>query len=180
DAGGGKVTYPQDYVGVMVLMESIETGPNRVAINEVTPAHTTEPEITGGYVWKKDKDSNGDLNFITGNQVLKLHEPKPQSMRKAPSSGAPTTYTPNNSSITNYTPSATNQLNYLIRYLNAFDGSMNASNWLTATGTNHYSHYIDVDSFVDHHWIVEFTKNIDGYRLSNFMQKDRGGKIKME
>jgi hypothetical protein len=26
---------------------------------------------------------------------------------------------------------------------------------------------------VDFHWIVEFTKQIDGYRLSNYMQKSR-------
>ena len=52
--------------------------------------------------------------------------------------------------------------------------------WLTAIGTNHYSHYIDVDSFVDNHWIVEFTKQIDGYRLSNFFSKDRDAKLKME
>lgn len=43
-----------------------------------------------------------------------------------------------------------------------------------------YAAYIDVDSFIDHHLIVELTKNIDGFRFSTFFQKDRGGKIKME
>ena len=51
---------------------------------------------------------------------------------------------------------------------------------MTATGTNHYGHYIDVDSFIDNHWIVEFSKQIDGYRLSNFFSKDRNAKLKME
>jgi hypothetical protein len=80
----------------------------------------------------------------------------------------------------NYTPSASNQLSYLVSYLNAFNASMNAADWTTRTGTNHYSHYIDVDAFVDQHWIVEFTKQIDGYRLSGFYSKDRGGKLKPE
>jgi hypothetical protein len=186
DRGGGKVTYPGDYVGVMLLIENIEAGPDKLNIQEVTSFHTTEPEISGGYVWKKEKDSPGDLNFNVGGggvgtaNTLKLHEPKPQSMRKTPYNGTAVTYNPNHSSITNYTPAATNQLNYLIRYLNAFITTLNASNLLTGTGTNHYSHYIDVDSFVDQHWIAEFTKNIDAYRLGNYMHKDRGGKIKME
>ena len=42
----------------------------------------------------------------------------------------------------------------------------------------HYSNYIDLDAFVDQHWIVEFPKQIDGYRLSDYFQKDRNGKIK--
>jgi hypothetical protein len=43
-----------------------------------------------------------------------------------------------------------------------------------------YAAYIDVDSFIDHHILVELTKNIDGFRFSTFFQKDRGGKIKLE
>jgi len=43
-----------------------------------------------------------------------------------------------------------------------------------------YAAYIDPDSFIDHHLLVELTKNIDGFRFSTFFRKDRGGKIKME
>ena len=45
--------------------------------------------------------------------------------------------------------------------------------------TNGYAKYIDVDSFIDHHIIVELTKNIDGFRISTYYTKDRLGKIKM-
>ena len=72
------------------------------------------------------------------------------------------------------------QLNWLQDYINQFENALYAADWKIATGTNHYSYYIDTDSLVDFHWIVEFTKQIDGYRLSNYMQKDRNGKIKME
>jgi hypothetical protein len=41
-----------------------------------------------------------------------------------------------------------------------------------------YAAYLDVDSFIDHHWIVEATKNIDGFRFSTFFHIDRGGKLK--
>ena len=47
----------------------------------------------------------------------------------------------------------------------------------TQTGTNHYSYYLDVDGFVDQYWVIEFTKQIDGYRLSDYFSKDRNGKV---
>jgi hypothetical protein len=159
DTGGGKLSYPGDYYGVMVLFEKIERGRNRVNIERLTPSHTNEPAITGGYIFKKDKDSGGDLNFNTSGgggfsgQGLKIHEPKPRHI-------------------------TTPQLNWLRTHLNRMESALYAANWLTATGTNHYSHYMDVDSFVDQHWIVEFTKQIDGYRLSSFYHKDRNGKVK--
>jgi hypothetical protein len=43
-----------------------------------------------------------------------------------------------------------------------------------------YAAYIDPDSFIDQHLIIEVTKNIDGFRFSTFFSKDRGGKIRME
>ena len=42
-----------------------------------------------------------------------------------------------------------------------------------------YAAFIDVDSFIDYHLLVEATKNVDGFRFSTFFHKDRGGKIKM-
>src|SRR5439155_9176063 len=137
----------------------IERDKFRVNIAELTPQNITEPEVTGGYIFKKDKDSTGDLNFTAPGgmghsaQGLKIHEPKPRFITQP-------------------------QLDYLINYLTAFSRSLYGSDWLERTGTNHYSNYNDVDSFVDQHWIVEYTKNIDGYRLSHFWSKDRGGKIK--
>ena len=155
-----RLSYPNDYRGVYVLMEKIKVDGNRVDLARLAPGHDKEPEITGGYIIKKDKDSPGDLNFWTGGggqfsgQALKYHEPKPREISPA-------------------------QQAWIAQYLNQFERSLYANDWLLRSGTNHYSHYIDLDSFVDYHWIVEFTKQIDGYRLSNFMSKDRGAKLKM-
>ncbi len=38
---------------------------------------------------------------------------------------------------------------------------------------------IDVDSFIDHHLLVELTKNVDGLVLSTFIEKDRGDRLRM-
>lgn len=70
------------------------------------------------------------------------------------------------------------QKTWLQRHLNEFERVLHGPNFKDpAKG---YAAYIDVDSFIDHHLIVELTKNIDGFRFSTFFQKDRGGKIKME
>ena len=160
-SSGGRLNYQRDYSGILVLFEKIEQGKDRVDIAKLLPTDATEPNISGGYMFKKDKDSTGDLGFTTGGgsgfsgQYLKIHEPKPRDI-------------------------TTPQFNWLQNYLGKFEGALYAANWLSATGTNHYSFYMDPDSFADFHWIVEFTKQIDGYRLSDYMQKDRNGRVKME
>lgn len=161
NTANSKITYPRDYAGVYLILEKIKLDDNRVQLTRLTPGDTNEPAITGGYIFKKDKDSTGDRNFSTSGgggfsgQALKVHEPKPREVTTA-------------------------QVTWLTKYLNQFEKALYSTNWRAATGTNHYSHYIDADSFVDYHWIVEYAKQIDGYRLSNYMQKDRNGKIKME
>jgi hypothetical protein len=162
DTNGGKISYNSDYVGIYILVEKIRIDKNRVDLDRLTPYNTTEPDISGGYMFKKDKDSPGDYNFsTTGNasagfsaQALKLHQPKPVQTTTA-------------------------QKAWLRNYLAQMEKALYAPNWKTATGTNHWSYYIDADSFVDFQWIVEFAKQIDGYRLSNYFYKPRNGKVHM-
>ena len=101
---------------------------------------------------------------------LKVHEPKPSQLGTV---GSPTT------TFANLSESGKIQVRWLTNWLAQMERTMYAANWRTATGTNHWSYYIDADSFVDFHWMVEFPKQIDGYRLSNYMHKDRNGKLKM-
>jgi hypothetical protein len=170
DLGGGRLNYASDYYGIMVILENIKVDKDRVDIAKLPNTALTEPTISGGYIFKKDKDSTGDINFSTGGGSgfggipLKMHEPKPNDLRVSPVNGA-------------LTAAGTNQVNYLRGYLNRMEQAMYSPNWLTLTGTNHYSYYIDQDSFVDFHWLVEFSKQIDGYRISDYFHKDRGGKV---
>ena len=66
---------------------------------------------------------------------------------------------------------------YLLNYLNKFETVLYGKTFLDPT--NGYLAYVDVPSFVDHHIIVEMSKNADGFRFSTFFHKERGGKIKM-
>ena len=143
-----------DYAGIYVLIERIRIASNRVDIAQLGPTDNTPPAVTGGYLFSKDRpDTNGlTITTISGEQ-LNVLEPKPDAITTA-------------------------QYDYLSGYLNTFERALYGTNWLNpVTG---YAAYIDADSFVDQHWIVEYSKNIDGYWLSNYMNKDRNGKLKME
>lgn len=67
---------------------------------------------------------------------------------------------------------------WLNHYLNRFENTLYGPDFRNPS--NGYAAFIDADSFIDHHWIVELTKNVDGFRFSTYFTKDRGEKLKME
>jgi hypothetical protein len=67
---------------------------------------------------------------------------------------------------------------WLNNYVNRFETALYGPDFRNPT--NGYRAFIDVDSFIDHHLIVETTKNVDGFRFSTYFTKDRGGKLKLE
>jgi hypothetical protein len=69
------------------------------------------------------------------------------------------------------------QRQWLIGYLNRFESALFGGGF--ADPQAGYAAFIDPESFVDLHLITELCKEIDGYRLSTFMHKDRGGKLTM-
>ena len=140
-----------DYQGIHVLLEKVRVAPERVDLANLDPADNTEPAVSGGYIWKKDKTSTGDVLFsTTSGQTFIYHDPRGADLTAA-------------------------QKTWLVNYLNQYETVLYGASWRDPV--NGYNRYIDVPSFVDTHWIVEFPKNIDGYRLSNFLHKDRSGRV---
>ncbi|MHC4537212.1 MAG: CotH kinase family protein, partial [Planctomycetota bacterium] len=142
-----------DYVGVYILMEKIKLGKNRVNITKLEPSDNAEPQITGGYIIKKDKLDPGDLTFSTSRGLSLIH------------------LEPDRAEITQ------EQMDWIKGYINEFEAVLYGPNFTDPI--DGYAKYIDVDSFIDIHILVELTKNIDGFRLSTYMYKDRGGKLYM-
>jgi hypothetical protein len=70
------------------------------------------------------------------------------------------------------------QRSWLSRYMNQFERALYGPGF--ADPEKGYAAYLDVESFIDQHWLIEMSKNIDGFRYSVFISKDRGGKLKME
>ena len=66
---------------------------------------------------------------------------------------------------------------WLQNYLNQCEAAVYGRDFKDAE--KGYATFLDADSFIDHHLLVEVTKNVDGFRFSTFFHKDRGGKIKM-
>ncbi|PYM15511.1 MAG: hypothetical protein DME18_04090, partial [Verrucomicrobia bacterium] len=153
DSSRGKLTM-SDYAGVYVFEEKIKRGKDRVDIAPLLPADNSEPEVSGGYLIKKDRLDPGDSGFTTAHAGLFAYvEPKEQEI----------------------TPW---QAAWLSDWFGQFESALYGPNFRDPA--NGYARFIDVESFIDQQWIVEMSKNIDGYRLSNYLHKDRLGKLKMD
>jgi hypothetical protein len=141
----------RDYQGVYVLLEKIKQGKQRVNIAKLTPSDTNYPAITGGYILKRDRLDANDNGFETSwGMTLGIEYPKGEKLAPA-------------------------QKQYIRQWMNQFEASLNDRQWLHPE--RGYRQYLDVPTAIDYFWIVEMSKTIDGYTLSVFMHKDRGGRL---
>ncbi|MEW6156889.1 MAG: lamin tail domain-containing protein, partial [Verrucomicrobiota bacterium] len=69
------------------------------------------------------------------------------------------------------------QRTWIRNWLNQFESVLYGANYRDPV--NGYIRFMDPATFIDAHWLVELARNIDGYRLSWFMYKDRNDKLKM-
>lgn len=147
---GGPVT-EEDYQGLYILVERIRRNPDRVDIAKLEPNENTEPDVTGGFIFKKDKPDEGDVTVNT------------------PNAGDFAVVYPNEKNIT------TAQKDYLENYLMDFETALLGSSFTDPEIG--YAAYIDVQSWIDMHVIQELAKEADSYRYSTFYYKDKDGKI---
>jgi hypothetical protein len=143
-----------DYEGVYVLMEKIKRGKDRLNVAKLTRGDNSEPKITGGYIFKRDRTNNPNDRVFHSSRKLEFVWDEPKGRDVTPQ-----------------------QEEYLTNYINEFETVLYSENF--GDPENGYRKYIDVDSFVDYHWMQEVGKNPDGYWTSEFYHKDRGGKLKM-
>ncbi|MCX6150264.1 MAG: CotH kinase family protein [Ignavibacteriales bacterium] len=148
-----------EYRGIYILFEKIKRNKNRVDISKLALTSSTGDSLTGGYIIKIDKwDGEGNAgwesNFLPQPYsaykiYYQYHYPKPEDI-------------------------TLQQKNYIQNFIRVFEAVMAGSQF--SDTTNGYPKYIDVDSFVDNFIINEFSRNVDGYRLSTFFYKDRDSK----
>jgi len=152
------------FLGTYVLMEKIKRDKNRVDISK-----NKEEDITGGYILKIDKPTGDgdwyDESIAFGSQYN--------------TEGIPTV-TPGISFLYEYPDSDdinTVQKQYIQNYIHSFETTLSSEDF--TSDELGYRQYIDVDSFIDFFILNEISKNPDGFRLSTFMHKDKGEKLKM-
>lgn len=240
----------EHFAGLYVFEEKITRGNGRVNIAKLNPADIREPQLSGGYIFKKDHgsrserkkfDAEGPPNATSSTNrsgyptgpggfpadpagflppyVSKTSSSKPPKITTAAAAARAKRAKPPvnpNAPITNYVASAVpegirideetvfheneyfrttlqrSQLYYydpepdeitavqrawLKDYMNRFEAALYRPDFTNATPN--YRSFIDVDSFIDYHLLVELTKNVDGFRFSTFFYKDRGGLVKM-
>lgn len=161
------LSYGRDYQGVYVLVEKIKRGKERVNIAKLKPEDNAEPDITGGYILKRD---HGAMNAGGG---------RGRGMAPRVSNDGTGFITPQGLHLFHVEPEETEltaqQRAWISKYFAEFERALHGPNFRDPE--KGYAKYLDVDAFIDFFWLVEVSKNIDAFRYSAFLTKPRGGKI---
>ena len=145
------------YQGVYVMMEKIKRDKNRVDLSKLKEDDLTGEDLTGGYLLKIDKTTGSGgsgwtsayLNSAYKRTFFQYEYPKPEDIQPA-------------------------QKSYIQNYMNLLEKSLDENNF---DGENGFRQLADEASFIDFFIINELTKNVDGYRLSTFLYKDKNEKV---
>ncbi len=149
-----EVVVNNDYQGIYLLGEKIKRDKNRVDIAELNPWENAGDDLTGGYIFKNDYHTLSDSwlsNFPPVNKpgadvYFVYYDPKPDEL-------------------------TIQQKDYLKEFVNSFESVLYSPGFKDhRTG---YRAYIDVTSFVDYFIIGEITRNVDAYKKSRYLFKDK-------
>jgi len=151
------------FQGTYVLMEKIKRDKNRVDISK-----NKEEDISGGYIIKIDKPT-GDGDWYNESFAFSSQYTVDGILGQNKNTHFIYEY-PDEDDIN------AAQKQYIKNYIHDFETALLETD---STEENNYQNYIDLDSFVDFFILNEVSKNPDAYRLSTFMYKDKGEKLKM-
>jgi len=144
---------PANYLGFFTLIEKIDRGPSRVDVGRLSASATGGNSITGGFIVRIDK---GPPDFAAAGRWLQFVYPSADAMRR---------------------PERSAQLGFIRTFIDGFGLAASAPTFRHPSSGQHYSDFIDVDAWIDHHIVNALTKNVDGMRFSSYFYKDRGGKL---
>lgn len=141
------------YSGVYILMEKIKRDTFRLDIGKLNPDEISGRDVTGGYIFKLDKQNAGEEHWVSpypaidGNDIRILyHYPEPEVM-------------------------AREQKNYIRNFVTDFEDALAGDSFRDPV--QGYKPYIDMQSFIDFYLVNELAKNVDGFRISTYLHKDK-------
>ena len=144
------------YQGIYVLLEKVKRDKNRVDISKLGPNDTAGSALTGGYILKIDKTTGNNNGGFSSNGVYFQYDyPNGDNMAKE-------------------------QVTYIQNFISTFETSLASSDFQNPTAG--FRQYAAVSTFIDLSIMNEISKNVDGYRLSTYLFKEKdtkGGKLKM-
>lgn len=153
-----------EYKGIYVLMERIKQDVNRVNVSSMSPADSAGDALTGGYILK--------IDWVSSSGWTSPYPPvQPNTL--------------NNTIFMQYVypkdyDITIPQMNYIQSYVDSMEDALASPGF--ANPVTGFRKYADESSFIDYYLINEISKNVDGYRLSTYFNKQRnslGGKIHM-
>lgn len=157
-----------DYKGVYLFTEKIKRDNDRVDVSKMTADSSSGDALTGGYILKVDKSTAEDPEIATFFvSQYRAETELEQAIRF-------TYHYPRADRIT------APQKNYIQNWMNSFEDALAGSDYLDSN--DGYRQFVDLPSFVDFLIINEISRNVDGYRLSTYLYKDKdsdGGKLHM-
>lgn len=143
-----------EYQGIYCLEEKIKRSKDRVDIAKLNPADIEGDQLTGGYLLKVDRDDGGGSYFVsnyegtdTAAEVRIVFE-DPEGPEMQPE-----------------------QREYIQNFMNHFEDALYSDDF--ADEKLGYRRYVEINSLVDYFIVNELGHNVDGYRLSTYMYKDR-------
>ena len=186
------------YQGVYGFMEKLKRDNDRIDIKRLEPGDVDSTSITGGYIIKIDKTAGGnenigrplsyfdsnwddDARYTEENSFRSQYDINGDVLNFEPyrppyhSEQYLETYFlyeyPKQSEITD------GQKMYIQNYMDEFETALLNDDF--DSGERTYTDYIDLGSFADYFILNELVRNVDAYRLSTYMSKDRSGKLEM-
>jgi len=148
--------------GVYVFMEKLKRDKERIDISKLEEDENEGEDLTGGYIIKIDKsDKEGYNTFNSFNSIYANTANPIRFLYDYPDADDITAQ----------------QRDYISTYIADFEDAL-AADTFTDVDTG-YASYIDVDSFIDFFILNEISNNVDGYRISTYMHKDKNEKLRM-
>lgn len=157
------------YKGTYVFMEKLKRDSHRIAINKLNDDENTGEDLTGGYIIKLDKADGSIEDLYTRTNSFPSQVDPPNS-----AGGKQIHFLYDDPHQEDITPE---QKAYIAGYMNDFEAALASDNFTDPeTG---YRAYMDTASFIDFFLLSELSNNVDGYRLSTWITKDKNEKLKM-
>jgi hypothetical protein len=190
-----EVQINKEYQGLYVFMERLKRDENRINIKSLNQSSTNN---TGGYIIKIDKMSappdaigkplsyfinnwDDDARYTPQNSFRSRYDINGNVLNTTPF-GPPYHSNLYKETYFNYDyPKPEDitqaQKTYIQSYVDQFETALATDD--VEKGQRTYADFIEINSFVDYFLLNELYRNIDAFRLSTFITKDRDGKLSM-
>jgi len=154
------------YKGIYIFSEKIKRDKNRLNIAKLSTTQNSGDDVTGGYIFKIDKQTGSGGSGWNSSYLPSVS-----------SNGQKIFFQyeyPKEDDIT------TQQKIYMQGNVYTFETALKSATF--ADQQNGFRKHAAENTFIDYFLVNELSKNVDGYRISTFMNKERdskGGKIRM-